>query len=276
MIFIELNNNLKLPLLGLGTYPLKGLKLIKVVIQAYKIGWRSFDTSTSYNNEISLGFAFRILKFFGSEKVFITTKLSNNDQRKKNVRASLIRSMKKLGVKQIDLYLMHWPNPDTYIDSWKEMELLYKEGLVGAIGVCNFQEHHLKILLKHAKIVPVVNQIELHPLLTQKPLINFCNMNNINIQAYSPVARMNPKLIENKKIVEIAKLHQKSVPQIIFRWNLQNNIMMTPKSGTKERLIENFDIFDFKLDEDEIQSINSINENFRVRHNPDTVDYYKV
>jgi len=184
--------------------------------------------------------------------------------------------MKKLGVKQLDLYLMHWPNPETYLDSWKEMETLYKEGLVKAIGVCNFHEHHLQKLLEIAEVTPVINQIELHPLLSQKPLREYCKSKGIQIQAYSPVARMDSKLIEHPVLVELAKKYTKTVPQIILKWDVQHDIITIPKSGNKLRIKENLDIFDFELTEDEMKKIDNINENYRVRYDPDTVDYLKV
>jgi len=270
---IVLNNGLKMPIIGLGTYPLNRFKLIKAMWYAHKKGCTSFDTSSAYHNERWLGVG---IKIFGVKNIFITTKLSNTSQRNGNIREALLESIKRLGVKHIDLYLMHWPNPDTYLESWKEMEKLYKEGLVKAIGVCNFHEHHLEKLLEVAEITPVINQIELHPLLTQMPLREYCKSKNIQIQSYSPIARMNPKLIENSILVSIAKKYNKSVPQVILRWNLENNIVTIPKSGSKDRIIENFDIFDFNLTDEEMDDINNINENFRVRYNPDTVDYFKV
>jgi len=273
---IILNNGVKMPIIGLGTYPLNRFNLIKAMWYAKKNDCTSFDTSSAYGNERWLGLGIKILKLFGVKNIFITTKLSNNSQRKGNIREALLESMKKLDVEKIDLYLMHWPNPETYLESWKEMEKLYREGLVKAIGVCNFHEHHFEKLLEIAEIIPVINQIELHPLLTQMHLREYCKSKNIQIQSYSPVARMNPKLIENNILVSIAKKYNKSVPQIILRWNIENNIITIPKSGTKNRIKENLNIFDFQLTNEEIANINNINEDFRVRYNPDTVDYFKV
>lgn len=276
MKFIKLNNGLNMPIIGLGTYPLNRFKLIRAMYYAYKNSCISFDTSSAYENERWLGIGIKILKLLGAKDLFITTKLSNHGQRNGNIREELIKSMKRLNLKYIDLYLMHWPNPDTYLDSWKEMEKLYEEGLVGAIGVCNFHEHHLEKLLKIAKVKPVINQIELHPLLTQISLREYCKKQEIQIQSYSPVARMDKKLIENKILVSIAKKYNKTVPQIILKWNIQSDIITIPKSGSKIRIKENFDIFDFELSTDELEKINSLNENYRVRYNPDTVDFTKV
>jgi diketogulonate reductase-like aldo/keto reductase len=274
---IELNNKIKMPVLGLGTFPLNKFKLMKVVFQAYTLGYRSFDTSSAYNNEKWLGLSLLLLRFFKKkEKIFITTKLSNSDQRKGNVRQALLDSMKRLNMKSIDLYLMHWPNPETYMDSWKQMEMLYQEGLVKAIGVCNFHQHHLDELLKIAKIVPVINQVELHPLLSQLELAEYCKSREISIEAYSPVARMHPKLIKNKILTKIAGKYNKSVPQIILRWDIQHGYVVIPKSSSYNRLKENISIFDFELLPEEMALIDGINENFRIRHNPDTADFNKL
>lgn len=276
MKYIKLNNGLEIPIIGLGTYPLNRIALIKAMWYAYKNGCESFDTSSAYGNERWLGIGIRILKLFGVNKIFITTKLSNEGQIKGNIREELLKSMKKLNVDCIDLYLMHWPNPETYLDSWREMEKLYEEGLVRGIGVCNFHEHHFENLLKVARIKPVINQIEIHPLLTQEPLRRYLEKNQIQVQSYSPVARMDKKLIDNHLLVLLSKKYNKSVPQIILRWNIQNNIITIPKSGNKFRIKENFNIFDFELTKNELNQIDSLNENYRVRFNPDTVDFNKV
>jgi len=274
--FITLNNGLKMPILGFGTFPLNKIKLVKCILIAIKHGYLNIDTSRAYGNEKWIGIALKLLRLLGTKKLFITTKLGNPDQRKGNVRKALTESMKRLGVDYIDLYLMHWPNPETYIDSWKQMEELYKEGLVGAIGVCNFHEHHLEKLIEICEVIPAINQIELHPLLTQTSLREYCQKKGIQVESYSPIARMNPKLIENDILVSISNKYKKTVPQIILRWNIEHNIVTIPKSGTKNRIIENIDIFDFQLTKDEIKQIDGINEDYRVRHNPDTVDYNKV
>lgn len=276
MKYIKLNNSIKMPIIGIGTYPLNRIALIKTIINAYRFGCRSFDTSASYGNERWLGLSLKILKFFGAKDIFITTKLSNSFQKRGDVRKALEGSMKKLGVKQIDLYLMHWPNPETYLEAWKQMEILYKEGLVKAIGVCNFHEHHLEKLLEIAEVIPVINQVELHPLLSQKPLRQYCESKGIQIQAYSPVARMDPKLIEHYVLIELSKKYNKTVPQIILRWDIQQNIIAIPKSGNNQRIKENLDIFDFELIEEEMNQIDNINEDYRVRHNPDSIDFLKV
>ncbi len=274
---ILLNNEIEMPIIGIGTWPLNRLKLLKVVFYAIKTGYKSIDTSSAYGNEKWLGRSLKILRTLGlAENVFITTKLSNSAQRTGDVRAALKKSMNALNVKSVDLYLMHWPNPNTYLENWKKMEELYKEGLVKAIGVCNFHQHHLEQLLDIATVHPAVNQVELHPLLNQNKLRNFCSSKGIAIEAYSPVARMHPKLIQNKTLEEIAANYNKTVPQIILRWDVQHNIITIPKSSSLKRLKENINIFDFELSEEEMKNIDSLNENFRVRHNPDTADFTRL
>lgn len=276
MQYVTLNNSIKMPIIGIGTYPLNGFSLIRTIVNAYLAGYMSFETSAAYFNEKSLGISLKIIKLLGAKDIFITTKLNNTAQRNGNIREALLSSMKKLGVKKIDLYLMHWPYPEKYLDSWKEMELLYKEGLVKAIGVCNFHEHHLEKLLEIAEVIPAVNQVEIHPLLSQKPLKEYCEKRSIKMQAYSPIARMEPKLIEHPVLSHLAKKYNKTVPQIILKWDIQNEIMTIPKSGNKKRIKENINIFDFRLTEHEMKEIDTINENYRVRFNPDTVDYINV
>ncbi len=276
MQYIRLNNNIEIPIIGIGTYPLNGLSLIRTVVNAYRHGYTSFDTSAAYFNEECLGVALNLIKSHGAKSLFITTKLSNTSQREGNIREGLLNSMKKLGVKKIDLYSMHWPYPEKYLESWKQMEALYNEGLVKAIGVSNFHQHHLEKLLEVAEVVPAINQIELHPLLSQKPLRDYCKAKGIHVQAYSPVARMDPKLVNHPVLVELSIKYKKTVPQIILRWDVQKGIIAVPKSGNKNRIKENIDIFDFELIQDEMLQIDSINENYRVRFNPDTVDYINI
>ncbi len=274
---ILLNNGLEIPAFGLGTFPMKRFELFWAVYYALKSGYTSFDTASAYSNEAWLGFSLKFWRLFGLGKsVFLTTKLSNIEQRTMEVEDALIGSMQRLGIKVLDLYLMHWPNPNTFVESWKKMEKLYSKGLVKAIGVCNFHQHHLETLLKSANVIPVINQIELHPLLSQEMLRTFCTEKGIAVEAYSPVARMNPRLIENKILVKIAQKYRKTVPQIIFRWDIQHGLITIPKSSSQTRIKENIDIFDFELSQPEMCEIDSLNEDFRVRYNPDTADLTKL
>jgi diketogulonate reductase-like aldo/keto reductase len=276
MKFVKLNNNLEVPMLGFGTYPLNGLALEKTILNVYKNGARSIDTSPAYYNEDSLGLILKYMNLDKTDSLFITTKLNNRSQLEGHVREGLLSSMEKLGIDTIDLYLMHWPYPEKFLDSWKQMESFYKEGLVKAIGVCNFHEHHLEKLLEIAEVVPVINQIEVHPLLSQESLRKYCKDKGIQVQAYSPIARMNSKLIEHPILIKLAKKYEKTVPQIILRWHIQNEIIVISKSENEIRIKENLNIFNFELAQDDMIIIDSMNEDYRTRFNPDTVDYINV
>lgn len=270
-----LNNKLEIPAIGLGTFPMKGITLVRTVLRSISIGYTSFDTASAYGNEKALGYALKLCRKRRNE-LFITTKLSNHQQRNGSVRDALKKSLSNLKLRYVDLYLMHWPNPGTFLDSWIQMEKLYKEGYCKAIGVCNFHKHHLEMLLEVATVIPAVNQIEHHPLLTQENLVSFCRSLDIKVEAYSPLARMDEKLLNNTPIRELARKYSKTVPQIILRWNLQRGIISIPKTENKQRLKENINVFDFKLQDEEIALISSQNKDYRVRHDPDNCDFSKL
>jgi diketogulonate reductase-like aldo/keto reductase len=272
---ITLNNGVEMPWIGMGTWPLNGWRFALLVRKAVKYGYHSFDLASAYGNETWFG---RGLKICGQKRadLFITTKLSNTDQRTKDVRTAFCNSLARLGLQYLDLYLMHWPVPDLFVSSWKQMEVLYKEGLVRAIGVCNFHQHHLEELLKTADVTPAVNQIELHPLLSQKPLVKFCKELGIQVEAYSPVARMHERLVKNETMVSLAAKYQKTVPQIILRWDFQNGIPSVPKSSNPERLKQNIHSLDFALSEEEVELVDNLNEDIRVRYDPDNCDFDKL
>ena len=264
---IVLNNGVEIPPIVLGTYPIKGSELMNVVNLATRYGYRAYDTSDAYKNEQALGEGIR-KSGLNRKSIFISTKLSNRQQKTGNIKKSLEKSMEYLGVDYIDLYLMHWPNPGTFLDSWIQMEQVYKEGKVRSIGVCNFHKQHFDELLRVASIIPVINQIEIHPLLSQKPLLKYCCELNIKGMAYTPLARMHEKLISNNILNDLSHKYNKSVPQIILRWDYQLGLISVPKSSNDIRLKENISIFDFELSNDEIAQINRINEDYRIRYNP--------
>lgn len=273
---LTLNNGLQMPSLGMGTYPLTGLPLALLVRQAAAIGYRLFDTSAAYGNESWLGWG---LKFCGVPRgeLFVTTKLSNSEQRDGDVRVALRNSLRRLKLNYLDLYLMHWPNPETFVDCWKQMEDIYREGkLVRAIGVCNFHRHHLEALLEAGTVVPAVNQVEIHPLLSQAPLREFCANHAITMEAYSPVARMDQRLIAHPTLLELAAQKRKTIPQIILRWDVQHRLIPIPKASSKARLQENFDIFSFELSAAEMAAIDAVNQDIRVRFDPDNCDFSKL
>ena len=272
---VILNNGVKMPLIGMGTFPLDGIKLVLLIQAAIALGYRHIDTASAYHNEKWIG---RAIRFSGlrREELWITTKLSNDEQRAGNVRRALENSLGRLGLPYVDLYLMHWPNPDTYLASWKAMEKIYDAGLARAIGVCNFHQHHLERLIEVAGVIPAINQVELHPLLSQRHLVEYCRKAGIQIEAYSPVARMHDKLIKHPVLVQIARGHSRSVPQIILRWDYQDNVVSIPKTASLRRLKENIGICDFVLSGEEMAMIHALDERFRVRHDPDNCDFTKL
>ncbi|WHY62913.1 aldo/keto reductase [Cytobacillus firmus] len=268
---LTLNNGVEMPQFGLGVYKVeKGLQIENTVKDAINIGYRLIDTAAFYENEEGVG---KAIKESGvpREELFITTKVWNTDQGYDQTLNAFDNSLKKMGLDYIDLYLIHWPVKEKYLETWRALEKLYKDGKARAIGVSNFQIHHLKDILKNSSEKPAVNQVELHPLLSQKELREFCSEYNIKVQAWSPIAR--GRVLEDSDIKEIAERHNKSAAQIILRWHLQNGIMVIPKSVKKDRLRENADIFDFELTEDEMRQMNALNNNHRFGADPDNFDF---
>ncbi|MED3963752.1 aldo/keto reductase [Niallia taxi] len=268
---VILNNGVEMPKFGLGVFKVQeGQEVIDSVKAAIKAGYISIDTAAVYKNEEGVG---QGIKESGvdREKLFITTKVWNADQGYDSTLAAFETSIQKLGLDYIDLYLIHWPVSGKYKETWKALEKLYKDGKVKAIGVSNFHKHHLEDLLSEAEIVPTVNQIELHPLLSQEELRNFCKEKGIVVEAWSPLAQ--GKLLDNPVLTEIAAKYNKSTAQVILRWDLQNDIVTIPKSIKEHRIIENADIFDFELTAEDLEKINGLNKNERVGADPDNFNF---
>ncbi|WP_179093643.1 MULTISPECIES: aldo/keto reductase [unclassified Paenibacillus] len=263
----KLANGVEMPWFGLGVFKVQeGQEVVDSVKAAIKAGYRSIDTATVYGNEEGVGQAIRE-SGVAREELFITTKVWNNDQGYDSTLAAFDLSLSKLGLDYVDLYLVHWPIRAKYKDTWRALEKLYADGKVRAIGVSNFQIDHLEDLLTEANVKPMVNQVELHPLLSQLELREFCRAQGIQIEAWAPLAQGH--LLDNEVIADIAARHNKTLPQVILRWDLQNGIVTIPKSVKEERIIANADIFDFELSEDEISRINALNNNQRFGSHPD-------
>lgn len=271
---ITLNNGLIIPKIGLGTGRMTQDVLINAVHEATKMNYRLFDTSPNYHNDISLGIAINSDKLNRSNFI-ISSKVDNTEQKNNTVRNAFEDILKRMNIEYLDLYLMHWPYPDKFKNTWREMEKIYDEGLVRAIGVCNFCEHHFKALFQSANIIPAINQIELHPLFSQSKTVNFCKQNKIQIMSYSPLARMDKNLIENPNLIKLSKKYNKTVVQIILRWNIELDYITIPKTSTFKRIHENIDIFDFTLSDEEINLINNLNRDYRIRFDPDDMSRYK-
>lgn len=258
---IQLNTGISMPVLGLGTYQLtEEDEVIQTIQNAANMGYRLFDTASSYKNEDMVGKAIRECGVPRSE-LFITTKIWNTAQRIGNVEGAFERSLERLGLDYVDLYLIHWPVPGCYLDTWHVMEKILKSGKARAIGVCNFNQLQLTELIENSETVPSVNQIEYHPLLNQDTLRKFCLQNGIAVQAHSPLAR--GAYLNRDVLVRIAEKHFRSVAQVGLRWLLQKGCGVIPKTSQLDRLLENTQIFDFELDDSEMAMIDSLNENFR-------------
>lgn len=270
-----LHNGVKMPWLGLGVFKVEeGQELVNAVKTAIRHGYRSVDTAAIYGNEVGVGQGVREAleeTKIGRNDVFVTSKVWNSELGYEATIAAYEESLTKLGLDYLDLYLIHWPVVGKYKEAWRALETLYKEGRVKAIGVSNFQIHHLEDLMEDAEIKPMVNQVECHPRLTQKELQVFCQQHDIQLEAWSPL--MQGQLLENEELQKIASNYGKSTAQIILRWDLQNGVVIIPKSTKEHRIVENASVFDFELTQEDMERINSLNENQRVGPDPDNIDF---
>ncbi|MEE3420003.1 MAG: aldo/keto reductase [Lachnospiraceae bacterium] len=264
---IALNTGAHMPLLGLGTYKMTDAQdTPRVIRDAFSMGYRLIDTASSYKNEDLVGQAMKDCSL-KREDLFVTTKVWNTAQRIGNVEGAFERSLDRLGLDYVDLYMIHWPVAGCYIDTWHVLEDLYRSGRARAIGVCNFNEIQLTDLLEHSSVVPAVNQIEFHPLNNEDSLRLFCQKNGIVVQAYSPLAR--GAYLNREVLKKIAERHYRSVPQVGLRWLVQKGCSVIPKAAQLDRLLENTQIFDFTLDETEMATIDSLNENYHSANVPE-------
>lgn len=270
-----LHNGIKMPWFGLGVFKVEeGPELVNAVKRAINHGYRSVDTAAIYGNEEGVGQGIREginEAGISREDLFVTSKVWNADLGYESTIAAYVASLNKLGLEYLDLYLIHWPVEGKYKDAWRALETLYKEGRVKAIGVSNFQIHHLEDLMKDAEIKPMVNQVECHPRLTQKELQSFCQEHGIQLEAWSPL--MQGQLLDNPDLLEIANIYNKSIAQVILRWDLQNGIVTIPKSTKEHRIVENATVFDFELTEEDMKRIDDLNQNHRVGPDPDNFDF---
>ncbi|WP_018752480.1 aldo/keto reductase [Paenibacillus sanguinis] len=272
---VTLNNGIQMPWLGLGVYLAKeGQEVVQAVKAAIRKGYRSIDTASAYRNEEGVGQAVREAlqeNNLQREDLFITSKVWNSHQGYEATLTSFHESLERLQVDYLDLFLIHWPVKEKYKDTWRALEKVYAEGKVRAIGVSNFQVHHLEDLLEEAKVVPAVNQIELHPYLTQKELRTYCQDKGIQVEAWSPLGQGN--LLDHDTIKTIASRYNKTAAQVILRWDLQSQIVTIPKSVHEARIAQNANIFDFTLTSEDMEAIDGLNRNQRFGSDPDNFNF---
>ncbi len=266
---LRLNNGVEIPRLGLGVFRApRGEETRQAVSQALAMGYRHIDTARIYGNERDVGAAVRD-SGISRKEIFVTTKLWNDDQGYESTLRACERSLKELGLEYVDLYLEHWPVSGRRLDSWRAMETLLADGKCRAIGVSNFQENHLEELLRHAKVVPAVNQVEFSPFLYQVELQRYCEGHGIAVEAYSPLTK--GQRLGDSTLVKVAQRHSRTPAQVLIRWCLQRGLIVIPKSVRKERIHENADVYGFELSTEEMQVLDGLNEDLRTSWDPTDV-----
>ncbi|MFA1740605.1 aldo/keto reductase [Lysinibacillus fusiformis] len=273
---VTLNNGLKMPLVGYGVFRVpEGEDLAEAVKTAIAKGYRSIDTAQVYRNEESVGRGIRAAIEEGlvtREELFITSKVWNDGLSYEETLAAYDSSLEKIGLDYLDLYLVHWPGIDTnYLDVYKALEKIYQDGRVRSIGVSNFHVHHLEKLLKETTVIPVINQIEFHPHLTQEEVRAYCTDKDIQVEAWSPL--MNGALLEEALIQDLASKYGKTPAQIVLRYDVQHNVVTIPKTMTATRMIENLDVFDFTLTDGEMNQLDALNDGLRCGPDPEKFNF---
>jgi 2,5-diketo-D-gluconate reductase A len=266
---ITLNNGVSIPQLGLGVFqvPLSGAQ--RVVETALEVGYRHIDTAAAYNNETGVGAAIKA-SGLPRQDIFVTSKLRNGNQGYNEALVAYDESCERLGLEQIDLYLIHWPYPsaDRYVDSWRALERLHAEQRVRAVGVANFLPEHLERLLAETTLVPAVNQIELHPTYQQREVADFSRQHSIAVESYSPLGQGAD--LEHPTVVALAEQYSRTPAQVVLRWHLQRGHIVIPKSNSADRIKSNIDVFGFSLTDDEMNSVTALEGGNRIGSDPRT------
>jgi 2,5-diketo-D-gluconate reductase A len=270
---IRLNDGHDIPQLGFGVFLVDPNEAQRIVEDALEVGYRHIDTAAIYKNEEGVG---RAIAASGipREEIFLTTKLWNGDQGTESAHAAIDTSLQKLGVEYVDLYLIHWPTPqrDRYLESWLALEQIQAAGKTRSIGVSNFQPNHLERVLAGSGTVPTVNQVELHPAFQQRQLRAVHEKHGIHTEAWGPLGQGKYDLFGMEPVQAAAEAHGVSPAQVVLRWHLQNGIIVFPKSNSRERMQQNFDVFGFELSGAELAAIDSLDAGKRVGSNPDEVN----
>lgn len=264
-----MRNGVSIPLLGLGTFRAEKEETYRAVRWAVEVGYRLIDTARDYGNEPSVGQAVRECGV-AREELFVTTKLSNADCYAGRTKQAFFDTLKTMGLDYLDLYLIHWPVPG-YLQAWKELEELYSDGLIRAIGVCNCHPEHLAALERSAAVTPMINQVEMHPQLAQKALRGYCANRGIVCQAWSPLGGDGAGLLQHPIIQDIAEKRQRTSAQIVLTWAIQQGIIAIPKSTHRDRITSNFDVLGFSLEVEDMQRLGALNRNRRTGPHPDEI-----
>jgi 2,5-diketo-D-gluconate reductase A len=270
---VTLNNGVEIPQLGFGVFQIDPANTKRAALDALEIGYRHIDTAEMYRNEAEVGQAVRESAIERSE-IFVTSKLNNGFHRPDLVRQAFRGTLEALDIDYVDLFLIHWPLPMIdvdYLEAWKAMEGLLDGGKVRAVGVSNFQPAHLQRLIDGATVVPAVNQIEIHPYLTQDSLRAFDRAHGIATEAWSPIAQ--GKVLDDPAIIAIAATVDRTPAQVVLRWHLQRGEIVFPKSVTRSRVEENFALFDFELNDEQVEAITALNRDERTGPDPDSFDH---
>ena len=270
---ITLNNGIQIPQLGFGVYQVDPAETKDATLTAFEVGYRHIDTAQMYGNEAGVGEAIRASDLDRSD-VFVTSKLNNGFHRRDDALKAFDGTLEALQSDYVDLFLIHWPLPGIdvdYVETWKAMEEIHASGRAKSIGVSNFQQAHLERILDEGSVVPVVNQIEVHPYLTQDALREFGVSKGIHTEAWSPIAQGG--VLKDETITEIAERVGKSTAQVTLRWHVQRGDIVFPKSVTRSRVEENFALFDFELSDADVAAITDLDKGERTGPDPDTFDY---
>ncbi len=265
---VRLNNGLSMPLFGFGTYRATGKEATRACLTALEMGYRLIDTASMYGNEEEVGEAVRT-SGIPREDIFVTTKLWNSDHGYQSAIRAFERSLKRLDIEYIDLYLIHWPVEEERKESWRALEKICESGRSRAVGVSNYMIRHLKEVLDDGTIVPAVDQVEFSPYLYQEDLHEYCRQEGIQLEAYGSLTRT--QKFNDPRLVKLAEKYEKTPGQILLRWALQNNVIVIPKSVRKERIAENADVFDFAISEEDMEALNAFGGNYRTSWDPSDI-----
>jgi 2,5-diketo-D-gluconate reductase A len=269
---ISLNNGVQIPQLGFGTFQIEPADTVAATLAALESGYRHIDTAEMYGNEKEVGQAVRD-SGLAREDIFVTSKLNNGFHAHDDALKAFDRTLGDLRFDYLDLFLIHWPLPGVgdFVETWTAMEEIYRSGRAKAIGVSNFQPHHLRRLLQETEVVPAVNQIEVHPYLAQDEVRAFGAGHRIATEAWSPIAQ--GKVLDDPTITGIARRVGRTAAQVTLRWHIQRNDIVFPKSATRSRVEENFALFDFELTEGDMAAITGLDRGERTGPDPDTFNY---